>query len=139
MNDRPPVAPELWQQVPPPVQSALLEAFARAEQRCQSLQEQLRQTQARLGHVVPFADFPSLTLDKPLTPSPIPPTQVTKPGHGRRLRRRRSPKGWVARWRRHVAERFPEYLFWTLLVVASGLVFWLVLQLINPGSLSVRW
>jgi hypothetical protein len=144
MNENPPVAPELWQQIPPPVQSALVEAFARAEQRCQTLEEQLRQAQARLGPTARLADFPSLKFDKPEIPSPVLPTQPAQPSHGRRRRRHRSPKGRFKRWRQraaeHLFENLSQYLFWLLVVVASALALWWVAgQLISPGGLlSVR-
>ena len=137
MNENPPVAPELWQQIPPPVQSALAEAFARAEQRCQSLEEQLREAQARLTHVVRLPDFPSPKLDKPETDSPVLPTQEAKPPRGRRRLRHRSPKGWFKRWRlraaENLAENMQQYLFWLLVAVAVALGLWAAVLFINKG------
>src|SRR5262245_54445149 len=48
MNVKPPIATELWQQIPPPVQSALLEAWEEAERRRQSLEDQILDLKARL-------------------------------------------------------------------------------------------
>jgi hypothetical protein len=134
MNENPPVAPELWQQIPPPVQSALAEAFARAEQRCQSLEEQLRQAQARLAPIAHLPDSPSLKLDKPDIASPVLPTQ-SPPGSGRRRLRQRSSKGRFKRWRmkaaENFAENFPQYLLWLLVAAAVALGLWATVRLLT--------
>jgi hypothetical protein len=138
MNDNPPVAPELWRQIPPPVQSALAEAFARAERRCQSLEEQLRQAEARLGPADRPADVPARKLDKPEIPGPVLPTPAPQPGPGRRRRRHRSAKGRFKRWRlraaENLAENFTQYLFWLLVAAAIVLGLWAAVQLLTNGS-----
>jgi hypothetical protein len=139
MNENPPVAPELWQQIPPPVQSALAEAFAQAERRCQSLEEQLRLAQARLGITARPPDVPSLKFDKPELPSPVLPTQTPQPGPGRR--RQRSPKGRFKRWRlrtaENLAENFPQYVFWLLVVAAIALGLLVAVLFISSGGFPV--
>ena len=151
MNVQPPVAAELWQQIPPPVQSALLEAWRQAEQRCQSLEDQLRQLHDRLDPKDPPPAFrataftpaerkdvspafvpPVLTpLDKPV-PVPVLPEQEAKPNRGRHRRHHRTRAEKRAHRREKIAEWARNYLFWPALVVIVILALWVLLMLIRP-------
>lgn len=155
MNVKPPVAEELWQQVPPPVQSALLEAWAQAEQRRQSLEEQLRQLRGWKGHVDAdqekvtalqeqlrqargWKDPPSTFAQPLLTPTekpnPVPPEQDTKLSRGRQRRQHRTAQEKREQRRERMDELIRRYLFWPALIVAVVLILWGVLLLTNPGN-----
>jgi hypothetical protein len=147
---RPPVATDLWQQVPAPVQSALLEAWEHAERRCQDLEDRLRELQTRLGrpdaaisatpfgalrdeHVGPaqidaLPSFTPPTLDTSEKGGPVPASHDTRLGHGRRHRHRARRK---RPWRKVVA--FMRSLFWPAVVLAVAAVSWGLLWWISPG------
>jgi hypothetical protein len=152
MNIQPPVAAELWQQIPPLVQSALLEAWWQAEQRCQSLEDQFRQlrdhldrkapppnslastfTPAERKDVSPAFVPPMLTpLDK-LSQSPVLPEKETTLNRGRRRRHHRTRAEKRARRWEKMAEWARRYLLWHALVVAIVLALWVLLTLIRPS------
>jgi len=134
MSVQPPIAPELWQQIPPPAQSALLEAWEQAQRRCQSLEEQLRQLRDRPDRkdILPSFTPPSLPpLDKP---NPTPPAHDTKLSRSRHRRHHRNPREYRKRRREEIVETLKRYLFWPLLVVVAFLLMWGLLQIINPGG-----
>src|SRR4051794_2266090 len=93
MNGQPPVAPELWQQIPPPVQSALLEAWEQAERRRQSLEAQVLDLKARLDPKAVLPEFNPPSLAAPLVEAgPVTPAQEAKLARGRRRRHHRTPE-----------------------------------------------
>jgi hypothetical protein len=133
---KPPVAAELWHQVPPPVQSALLEAWQQAEQRCQTLEDQLRQLRDHLDRKDVSTAFtataPPVTTP-PDKPSPVAPARDTKLSRGRRRRHHRTPEEKRARRKEKLAAAAKRYLFWPAIVVAIASIIWGMLRLLIPS------
>jgi hypothetical protein len=130
MDVKLPVAPEVWQQIPPPAQSALLEALEQAQRRCQSLEEQLHHLQSRVEQ--PGVSTPSHPLE---LPGPTPAARDTKLSRRHHRSHHRSPEEKRrARRREKFLEAAKRHLFWPLLVAAVVLALWVVLQMIGPGK-----
>ena len=78
MKQEPPIAAELWDQVPPAVQAALLLVLQRYEQRIRALEEQLRQNSTNSSRP-PSADSPAVKRAPPQPPSGR--ARAGQPGH----------------------------------------------------------
>jgi hypothetical protein len=135
LNVQPPVAEELWQQVPPPVKSALLEAWEQAERRCRSLEKQLRELQTHLSQRDGFTTSTPSVLNTSEQANPDSAAHEAEPSRRHRHRHRyryRSPRAMRRRlWKAGVA--LLGFLFWPAVVLAVAVILWGLLQWIDPG------
>src|SRR5579885_3479485 len=78
MTPEPPIAKELWDQIPPDVRKALRDVFDRYEQRIAGLEKRVRELEARLGRNSTNSSRP------PSTDAPAVKRAPPRPAAGRR-------------------------------------------------------
>ncbi len=142
MNINLPVATELWQQVPPTAQLAILEAWIQAERQRLSLEERVRELQSRLQAQEGVKETPPPFAGPGLEPvEAVRPEQEAKLSKSRRHRHRhRRPLTPAEKLlRRHKRfGRVLKYARWPALVLAGlllvGGVVWGVVWFIHSDT-----